>query len=581
LLCVVTALVILLPCVYIRFCKITERGLGGSDTVYYTNIAKAWSDGEITYQIDSGISVYRPVVFFCYSVAIRILGYSDHAIKSFNASIGVASTFLIFLVCYFLSEKGRYQALAAALIYAFAPMAIYLSRTELVHVLSGFLLLISFLFFLFYYRSARNSRYSFLVASGLFTGLAALTHEELLFIWLGYIVFLFADLVLWSRERSTRSVLVDAGIFSAAVTLVSHRMVAINYGILHRKWTDAIGVAATGDHLERIWTYLEKLLKFTWVALSGNGSNLMMYLIALLLLYATVAAARRILVVKKPSNETPPLYRLPIVLVSVYMICYSYFFSTIFPRVFFPIFPLVIISVIVWYSRALRRRFGPWIANTTVACIAIAVTIFSLGHHVDRLNRFSISSKARIPMAVPLDLDLICGNFSRFVSVSYKKNWERSRYEELKDKVSENARLLVTSSIIYPYQGRRPLQVGYYFGDNAIYAIDHNEPLDELISKYKIKYILFTLHTNDLRVLDYKEFRKYQYGGKWSELEPLVLGASYGFEPGRYTTFDEFRFLDEYCRNRGAKVLHATGHYRKPDRPWRKPWPNAHIVWEL
>ncbi len=113
-----------------------------------------------------------------------------------NAGIDLANIHLVFLLCYLLSKRNQCVAFASSIIYALLPMANCMSRIEHTHVISGFMVLLSFLFFVLYFQLAYYwERYIFLILSGVFTGFAALSHQELLFICLGYVVFLLVNLL--------------------------------------------------------------------------------------------------------------------------------------------------------------------------------------------------------------------------------------------------------------------------------------------------------------------------------------------------------------------------------------------------
>ena len=115
-------------------------------------------------------------------------------------------------------------------------------------------------------------------------------------------------------------------------------------------------------------------------------------------------------------------------------------------------------------------------------------------------------------------------------------------------------------SAMYPYPGRRVLQLGYYFGDNAIYAIDHTKPLDELLTKYRVEFVFISRLAADERVLQMEEYRAYEYDGRWSEPRPLRLGASYGFGPGEYSLEGESQFVRAYLDARGARLIFSDGY---------------------
>ena len=87
--------------------------------------------------------------------------------------------------------------------------------------------------------------------------------------------------------------------------------------------------------------------------------------------------------------------------------------------------------------------------------------------------------------------------------------------------------------------------------------IDHDEPLNELVEKYRIRFILYYRFKWDHRSLSLKQFRPYEYDGKWGAQRRLVHGASYGFRPGEYTLNREITALTDYANLRRGTVLHG------------------------
>ena len=195
---------------FLRLYKIDEIGLTGSDTVYYTNIAKSWSEGTVRYQaVQYQSFVYRPVVFAIFGAAMWAFGETDYAIKLANALVDSANIALVFAICWLLVGRALWPACSAALIYACSPMAVQLSRVEMTHVISAQMVLGALLFFLIHERSTGLwRRRIYLVLSALFTGLAVLSHEDLALTAVGYVGFLGLIFLRSPRARSDFETLV-------------------------------------------------------------------------------------------------------------------------------------------------------------------------------------------------------------------------------------------------------------------------------------------------------------------------------------------------------------------------------------
>ena len=555
---VVIAILLVIFGVFLRFHALDERGIDGSDAVYYTSIAEEWARGNIAYQIGDGNNVYRPVVFFFFTAALKLFGHTDYAIKTMNAAIDSANIFLVFAIGASLVRRSRWPAYSAAVIYACLPTAIHMSRVELTHVLSTFFVLLSLLFFLWFLRSQRVTVSRLHLAfCGLCVGLAALTHEELLFIACGYLVFLMIRIAY--RRPDTEAVglsLIEGSILLGCTLLISSKMI-----LLHIETAKNLGSAREADAGGTTFSFLDRAARFTWTGIATNSSSAMLFLFILavaLMAFSIIRNSRRR--GRAESGLSIGTY-LPAVIVLVHMILYGFFFHHFIGRVFLPLVPLVIITITVWLTAALkfvRIRFTDGII-LVLSIVLIPINFDNYRNSHEFFLRGYEETWTHPGVGHPPS---VAASHRYFVKRNYRPSWPRTFFDLLKHRIDETARLLITSSLMYPYSGRRVLQAGFYFGDNAIYMIDHSEPLDHLIARKNIKYVFFSGFRSDKRVLMWNTISRYEYGGKWGEEQPLVLGASYGFAKGEYTMEREYEYLKEYLEGRRAKVLSASGPYR-------------------
>lgn len=539
---------------FLRLYGLDEKGLHGSDTIYYTNIAQAWSEGERVYGIGtSRKGTFRPVTFAAFATALEIFGNHDFAIKTLNAIADSLNILLIYFMGRMLSDRDDWPGLAAACIYAFLPLAIYLSRTELTHTLSTSLVLISFLCFMRYLRaSSAPTGLIFLGATGVLTGLAALTHEELIFLSVGYGMTLVSELRPWPGGwRALRGWVLKMGVLGAAIFVMSYQMIGHNLEHTRPAAFDPEVPPAS------FWSYFEEPLRLMWNAVSGVGSTLVAHLFFLLLGFSLIRPGIRAL--RPDSLHTPRGYHPLIGIVVLQVTVYSWYFDILFTRLFLPLFPLVLLALTLWGKMLLESRGSERFSRLVMSLLACAVIVFNVGNFSNfREFRTRGYSANWATAGIPVKLDLYEAT-TEFWARTYEPSWARVLYDHLEGKVDEEARLLVTASLMYPYPGRRTLQVDYYFGDNAIFAIDHQEPLEELISKYRIRYVLLSTRRADRRFLTRERYERYLYNGRWGEPELLRLGASYGFEEGEYSLEKEFHFLREFLERRNARIVFASG----------------------
>ena len=103
---------------FLRFENLTNNGIRGSDTIYYTNIAKAWTEGDFVFRIADGKLAYRPVVYFLYATGIKIFGFHDWSLKVVNATVDSLNIGLVFVLCYLLSRRDVWLSLICATSHA-------------------------------------------------------------------------------------------------------------------------------------------------------------------------------------------------------------------------------------------------------------------------------------------------------------------------------------------------------------------------------------------------------------------------------------------------------------------------------
>ncbi|MEM6797343.1 MAG: hypothetical protein AAF725_25460, partial [Acidobacteriota bacterium] len=171
----VLALLFLLAA-WIRFGGLTERGLYGSDTVYYTQIARSWSEGDFVYGVGERRATHRPVVFALFGAALAVFGHHDAAIPWLTAGLDCLNILLVFALFRLLEPARPWLAAWGAGLYAFLPFAVYQSRIELTHTLSTTATLLSVTLFLraLGASSSPGLQAARLAACGAATGVAAL-----------------------------------------------------------------------------------------------------------------------------------------------------------------------------------------------------------------------------------------------------------------------------------------------------------------------------------------------------------------------------------------------------------------------
>jgi len=533
----------------LRFENLTTNGIRGNDTIYYTNLARAWSEGEFAMQIADGILAYRPVVYALYAAGIKILGFQDWTLKVVNATLDSLNIGLVFLLCYLLGRRDVLLSLIGAASYALLPGAILLAREELVHVSSTFMVLSCTILFVIAINSSTTTRRCvLLVLSGIVCGLAALTHEELVLCSAGFTVVIFWDNLsrhghkgLWGGTR-------ECVLFGTPVAAVALKLYFVNQGLVSDLSASAVELSTA----ERSIAYLARLFRFSWNGVVGMSSVVVAYACFALMLALVASRVSRRRWHRTCFGWAKPIDYLPWAVVISYLVSYALLFSTaLFERTFLPMFALLGVGLTVWCG----QLAGRWLARRTAHAVILGAATLILPFNLDQFaSFFTEGSKQWYAGPIPTNFSPQRG-VRRLREWSARTHWPRQVHDALGEHVNERARLLVASSLMTPYPGRRVLQLRYYFGDDAIYAIDHTEPLEELLERYHIKFVVVSKFRADQRVPQMKEYRAYRYGGRWSEPTPLRLGASYGFAPGEYTWQREALFIHEFLTARGARLL--------------------------
>ncbi len=544
--------------IYLRFHGLDEKGLSGSDTVYYTSIAQAWSEGDRIYKVGTAWPTYRPTVFFAFASSFKLFGLSDSAIARMNASLDAATILLVFVVAYFLAPRNIWVAFSAALVYGCLPAAIYMSRIELAHTVSVFLVTASFALLVWHLAArSRYGGYLSLAACGACVGLAALSHQELLFLAPGFLLSTFAAAARRAKYRLVApeavSFMARMAAFLAPMLLVCHRLFAFSK-------QQASRVANVDEGLgERLMAFFVRWPRFAWNSLTGNASSLFCALFVLIVILLLIRPLRRRLsAMRMPIGLSVARYA-PAMIIVVHLLLCAFFFRGYALRLFLPLLPLAIIFTILWWYGLLRafgvRELG---GALLVVVLASLVIVLNLGHYPGYQKRMGSGySESKWDIAAPLaDLDL--RRAARMFSVhNFSRSWAKKIYSLLESDVNGDARVLVVSSLATPWPGRRLLQAGFYFGDDAVYVVDHDEPLGEVVRKQRIKYVLVTAYGREHSLLGRRVYDRYEYDGRYRQV-PLLLGASYGFEPGEYSIEKELLFIKDYLRQSGARLLYSS-----------------------
>lgn len=538
-----------------RFWGVTELGVSGSDTYYYTYIAESWSHVKFVNQFlvnsDSkddteggqfwrATNVYRPVVYALYGLSYKVFGLHDFSIKLLNILLDIGCMFLMFGIGCLLQEKPRFRlAILPVLAWVILPRAIYLSRIELPHTASTIFVLATLFCFLVHYRyQGRVVAWISLPLAGALAGATALTHEELILLAVPY-----GFMLCWQHLRNFnwRRAAVSLLLFSVPMLSVANALLRLHLGTAASLVTGRN--PSTGQVAPTLLENPLRPIRFAWYSISYLSHFVWALGFFVVVLWLVISWG-----FKWRRDKELRLLALPTMLVVSHYILYSLFFPNIHVRTTLPLLSLVFVVVVLGGTSWLRQFGLPdhW-AFTLILCLVL----LSLPLNLENFGRYS--GKIEFPK-----LKRVEAGVHHFWRQSYSPSWTRSRYDQLEHLVNSKARLLVASSLMYPYPGRRSFQAHYYFGDEAVYLIDHQDPLEKTLRNCDIRWVLFSGFKADKRVLAWDRYKRYLYGGDWSSLVPIQLGAALGLDREHFNLRTEYQSLVRQVEALGGRRVSVS-----------------------
>ena len=530
----------------VRFGGLHLVGVGGNDTILYYTLAEHWLGGEFAFRIGDSITVFRPVLLGFNALALNLLGHTDTAIKFANAGLDLINVLLVAYLGWLISAK-RLVALCSAAVYAALPMAIWASRIELAHTLSTTLALASFILTALALRSQRPRLRLYLTAgSGLMIGAAALTHEDLIFLAVPA-ALLVAGASRYSRGEPLATTCVSIAAL-AVLPVASVLAMLVHEGDAISQTVDgALGGVAQADRF-----YPETFFHFLWNGTMGGSSSLFVLIVAIVGLYGLVSMlwqrARGGMVPPERVWQFAFCFLPPLTFIALSAL----FFGAMFPRNFQPLLPFLIIGTLSGLAylggRGKLTRAGLLVTATAIVIVAngAGYSNFNVAN-----RRFSETwAEPTWPSEKTWNSSRRSLQVSANYVPSYYTHWAMV-HRALEGVIDADHRLLISPSTAMYAAGRRPLQTKVYFGDNAVYRVDHaNVPLVQLAKDNNIRYVIWT--RGQLRRPP-TQLAPYRYNNQWGPSQALDLAEAYGMET--YTEQNEGRQISNFMHAWGAKEI--------------------------
>lgn len=472
----------------LRLYGINAIGIGGNDTILYFSLAEQWLQGNFVFRIGDSTAVLRPVLLGFNALALQVFGHSDDAIKLASVLLDVVNLLLCALLAWLVSCR-HVVVLACAASYAFLPLAIWAARQELPHTLSTFFVLVSCALCV----TAGAVRYGNLqlFLAGLGLGAAAMTYEELILLAVPLSFYLLVADRMNPHRGSLGQGVKRVGLFSAVPAVAAIMLFFWQASTVRPLLQRALGSTASSTE-NNLYSYTERFYRFLWDAIAGSHSISLTICVVVSLFFLGWCLRPN---ARDTDHAADFRAGFTLVIPIVFVAVYTFFLQTLFARAFLPVLPLLLIGVFHAAARMCQGRNLLLASSVSVLLLVLlslsSVASFSAFNVGNR--RFSDSwAAAQWPVAG--DLRKGWREFmidARYVS-SYATHWG-AVHRALDHQVDEEHRLLVLPSTVMYSPGRRALQAEVYFGDNAIFRLDHADlDMDELIARYDVRWVLFS-----------------------------------------------------------------------------------------
>lgn len=541
---IICLFILIFTAAWVRFDGITEQGINAGDGFGYLIKAEAVASG--TFDIEKRI-FYRPVAYYLQGWAVKVFGYNDYSIKILNASSDMLSIILIISIGSLIAGN-LWFGLSCGLIYAFLPRVVYLSRMEMVHSETSFLVLLATLMMVLWYKYKNSALPSFFCISGagIFISLAAQTHTEIAFLAIGCVLFIIVALVDTGDKKKSIAASFKAAFYFSISFFAAYLVIFILLGFSDSLQVFISEIAQNKDVLKNRYGEVSMPLLF-WDIINHTLSYYFrgkknLFLIALIL---TIPIALFHFHYKKSQNLC---YYLCASLFISYALLYSILldnFVLASGRIAMPVLPLIVIHILLWFFiffNTLTKKYSE------IIYIIMVVFVFLL-----------IPKKTQ-PMPA-------------------FKSLYRHAFDIIGEQVDSSHKLLIAPAAVYSFDDGFNSDI--YFGQNALYLCNveikdryNLDVLVKIIVENDIKYIYITNHNwIDKRKLDQQFLPPFI-----DEIKPKRIRERLNKSPSkayrlqkrisyptwflnsefRYSLEEDYNIIDEFLKNTDAVLIESS-----------------------
>jgi len=480
---------------YFRLYHITEMGIEGQDTFVYWHIAESWADGDLVLNagvFDDNAEYYRPMGYFLYSLALKLFDYADYSIKLLNCFLDFFNILLIYLIGLRINRK--WVGLFAATSWAFLPIAIGMTRSELLHTSSATFILISvWLFLESLQRNSTKTSFLCLALSGLALSCGAHTHGDIAFLGPGYIFLIFISII-WNKEiRETSRILGALFLRSLVFTSSFFSLYVFGGGYFGFEKVLSIilrvsrvgtggGVAFRTNLLLDIKGHADRYLTAFFGGIKLFEFIFVVSVLAFVAYFFWIVFRRKS---RENAGIEPIVCLILIVSYIVGMVLLTN--KRIISRVFVPLIPLVFLHSYTFLCIILEGKGEEGFNSNSHKLGGDS----GLGSRLKNMIGVRQSHGVWVIGVITLYVIYTVHSYSLLTSgivkgVGYDMSMHRELYNVFREKVNSENKFLVAPHML---PDRRGFSTKAYFGDNAIYMNECNELWNSFVKSNNIRYV--------------------------------------------------------------------------------------------
>ena len=365
--------VVFLLALYVRCAGVLERGVVEQepDTWKYLQVAQDWAQGHYTWM--EGGRFYRPAIHLMHAWLWGVFGINHYVIKLANVGFDSCTLLLIFLLTRALT-RSTWAGVAAVALYAFVPNVIRNVWVEQHFSASTCLILLAVSLAVLSQRTRYLAalRLPMLALGGFALGTAVNMHPDLMLLAPGLVLG-----IAWVTAARKPGNLSDRLIANVAVFLGGLAGVYV-LGVVFLGAKEVVNVASREffEHTERYagmgsglgyFGLLSRVVNESFAGLLEQRLLLLYLFLSAVLMTLLIPLRRWILGAPRANDEygESELVLFPVLSYGLlFALTIGWFKSWL---LFYPLYPLVVISVVYWHHRFFSAFLRSWAALITVA----------------------------------------------------------------------------------------------------------------------------------------------------------------------------------------------------------------------